>query len=67
MDYSVTSALGNAMQMQQARTAQDVQVTMIKKAQDIQSSQAAALLQTLPGPLPLASEGTLGTQLNVMA
>ena len=67
MDVSVSAMVSGAMQMQQARVAQDVQVTMIKKAQNIQTTQATALLQTLPGNLPLATQGTLGTQLNVMA
>lgn len=67
MDMSVTAAATGVMQMQQARANQDAQVNMIKMSQDLETVQAANLLQTLPGPLPLASEGTLGTQLNVMA
>lgn len=67
MDMSVTAAATGVMQMQQARANQDAQVNMIKMSQDMEKVQAANLLQTLPGSLPLASEGTLGTQLNVMA
>lgn len=49
---------------------QDVQITVLKKAIDVQASAAAALLQSLPQPtgaLPLATQGNLGTQLNTTA
>lgn len=67
MDVSVTAAVSGVMQVQQARANQEAQVNMLKMAQDMEKVQAANLLQTLPGNLPLATQGALGTQLNVMA
>jgi hypothetical protein len=49
---------------------QDVQINVLKKAMNAQASAAAALIQALPQPtgaLPLATSGTLGTQLNTRA
>ena len=53
--------------MRQVQTAQNVQMTVLKKALDIQKSSAAAMLQGLTGPLPLATEGSVGTKVNVLA
>jgi len=55
---------------QASPTAQAVQVSVLKKALTLEAANAQALLQALPQPpaaLPLATEGTLGTQLNVRA
>ena len=53
--------------MRQVQTAQNVQMTVLKKALDIQKSSAAAMLQGLTGPLPLAPAGPVGTKANVLA
>lgn len=46
---------------------QQVQVSVLKKALDVQASGALALLQALPTAMPLAPSGSLGTQVNVYA
>jgi hypothetical protein len=67
MDISPAAAVQAVEQMRQAQDTQQVQVAVLKKAMDVQSSAALALLQAVPGPLPLASSGPLGTQLNLLA
>lgn len=47
--------------------AEAAQVLVLKKAMDLQQSNAAALLQTLPAPVPLASSGPLGRNVNAYA
>ena len=43
-----------------------INITVLKKALDVQASAAATLLQALPQPA-LATSGTLGTQVNTFA
>jgi Putative motility protein len=46
------------------------QLMVLKKALDVQAGAAAALIQALPqppGPLPLATDGNLGTLVNTLA
>lgn len=57
------AALVNASTQMQQQVAQAAQVLVLKKAMDIQSNSAVALVQSLP----LATSGPLGTQLNTMA
>ncbi len=64
MDVSTTALVNAAVQTQQANLAQDVQVSVLKKALDVQASGAMALLQAIPVSLPLANSGSLGTQVN---
>lgn len=67
MDVALTNAIVNtATAMSQSQTAQAVQVHVLRKAMDMQESAAATLLQALPQP-PLATSGTLGTQVNTYA
>jgi Putative motility protein len=47
-------------------TAESAQIAVMKKARDLQSANAATLLQSLPQPA-LASSGTLGTNVNTYA
>jgi hypothetical protein len=63
MDISVTALVNASTQMQQNQVAQTAQILVLKKAMDIQTTTALALLQTLP----LATSGNLGTQVNAMA
>jgi Putative motility protein len=51
----------------QATAAQDVQLAVLKKAMDMQGSGMLSLLQGVTGNLPLASSGSVGTQLNLLA
>ena len=70
MDVSPSGLTQAAMAVSGAQTTQAVQVSVLKKALNIEAAGAQALLQALPQPapqLPLATQGNLGTQLNVMA
>lgn len=67
MDASVSAIVNVSTQMQQTQLAQAAQIMVLKKAMDIQATGAMTLLQALPGNLPLASGGHLGTQVNTMA
>ncbi len=51
----------------QAGAAQDVQLAVLKKAMDLQGAGAISLLNSLAGNLPLATSGSVGTQLNLLA
>ena len=42
-------------------------VAMLRKSLDLQASNAAQLIQSLPQTAPLASSGQLGTRLNAYA
>lgn len=70
MDVSPAGLVQVAVSQSQARTEQDVQVAVLKRALSAEASGALALLQALPpvpsatGPQPLATEGALGTRLN---
>ncbi|MBV5296806.1 MAG: putative motility protein [Rhodoferax sp.] len=67
MDASISALVNASTQMQQTQVAQSAQILVLKKAMDLQAAGALALLQALPGNLPLASSGNLGTQVNAMA
>ncbi len=64
MDVSPAALVNAAVQTQPANLAQEVQVSVLKKALDVQESGAMALLQAIPATLPLATSGALGTQVN---
>ena len=67
MDTALTnSIIHTATALSAAQTSEAVNVTVLKKAIDIQADAAATLLQALPQP-SLATSGTLGTQVNVYA
>ena len=67
MDGITNAILDAAGQAQTAKLAQDVQVSVLKKALDQQGAGMMTLLQSATGPLPLATSGPLGTQVNVLA
>jgi hypothetical protein len=64
MDVTPAGLVNAAVEMKQAQNAQAVQVSVLKKAMDVQATAALSLLQAMPGNLPLASSGSLGTQVN---
>ena len=66
MDVTPTAAVTAALDMQAAADSQHVQVAVLKKTLDTQAQAALTLLQAVPGPLPLATSGHLGTQFNRM-
>ena len=63
MDISPAALVNASTQMQQSQVAQTAHDLVLKKAMDIQATGALALLQALP----LATSGSLGTQVNTMA
>jgi len=67
MDVSPAALINASTQMQQSQVAQTAQVLVLKKAMEFQASGAMALIQALPANLPLATSGSVGTQVNVMA
>ena len=67
MDISPAAFVNASTQIEQNKAAQSVQILVLKKAMDLQASGAMALLQALPGNLPLATGGNLGTQVNTLA
>ena len=71
MDVALSNAIVNtATQMASAQTSDAVNIAMLKKALDMQETAAATMLdtmvQSMPQP-PLATSGTLGTQVNTFA
>lgn len=68
MDMSVSPALmvDRVLQSKQGQTEQEVQIKVMKKAMDMQESASAALLNAVASPLPLASGGAVGTQVNAL-
>lgn len=67
MDIALTNSLLHiASASAQAQTAQAVQLTVLKKAMDLQEGAAAALLQAVP-QAPSANLGPLGMRLDTFA
>lgn len=66
MDVSPTAFVHAVAEMQRDQTTSDVQIAVLKKAMDVQSSSAMVMLNALPANLPLASGGALGTQVNAL-
>lgn len=69
MDISPNQAVSMAMSMQQGSSHQDVQISMLKKAMDVQSQSAMALIESLPSAAP-SSKGlpaNLGNNINTSA
>lgn len=64
MDITPNALVGATVSMQQALTAQQVQVAVLRRTLDMQAISALTLLQAVPGSLPLATSGSLGTQVN---
>jgi hypothetical protein len=62
-----TSIASASSQAQQGTVAEAAQLLVLKKAMNIEASSALALLQSVPGNLPLATSGNLGTKVNTTA
>ncbi|MFP4061879.1 MAG: putative motility protein [Halochromatium sp.] len=73
MDASVNNAVSASMYMNQAQTAQQVQMQVFRDALDNQQQQVTALMESATAGFGaesgshLASEGHLGTQVNTYA
>jgi hypothetical protein len=66
MNIANTPAVQSASAAAQGQTSDALNILVLKKALDAQAA-AAALIQALPQSLPLATEGSLGTQVNTFA
>lgn len=66
MDVSPALLVDRVVQSRNSQTAQGVQIHVLKKAMDMQESASMALLNGVTGSLPLASGGSVGTQLNTL-
>jgi len=66
MDVSPALLVDRVLQTQQGQTTQEAQIRVLKKAMDLQESASAALLNFVAGQLPLATEGSVGTQVNAL-
>jgi hypothetical protein len=66
LDVSPAALVDSVVQTRADMGAQQVQISVMKKAMDAQASTAAALLNSVPAPLPLATAGALGTKVNAL-
>ena len=67
MDILSVANVHSTAPIDQNQLRQEAGILVLKKAIDIQKSGVTDLLNALPTELPLASSGTLGTQLNTLA
>ena len=67
MDITSLAVSPAAMTATQGSPAEAAQVLMLRKAMDMQSSSAAAMIEALPQPAALASSGSLGRNVNTYA
>lgn len=71
MDVSLASNIvSTATAMASAKTSDAVNIAMLKKALDVQEAAADTMLEAMVQSVPqpqLATEGTLGTQVNTFA
>ena len=68
LDMTISPAVlvDRVLQTRNHQTSQDAQIDLLKKALDMQSSASQVLLNAVVGDLPLASDGSLGTQVNAL-
>ena len=66
MDMNISPALlvDRVLQTRNNQSSQDAQINLLIKAMEVQESASHALLNAVVGDLPLASDGSLGTQVN---
>lgn len=67
MDASISSTVSASLTMNQAQTHQEVQTSMLKGALENQKQQAATLMESVSAGPSLATEGSVGTQINTQA
>lgn len=69
MDIAVATAsmIDRVLQMRQDQTLQAVQIAVLRQTLDTQAATSAALLESVSGDLPLATEGMVGTRVNTRA
>jgi len=67
MDTSVNNVVAQSQALSQAQTAQQAQMKIFKEALDNQQQQVTALLDSAAISPQLASDGSVGTQINTYA
>lgn len=67
MDITNSMSVSAATMAAQSDTADAVNVAVLKKAMNAQEAGALALINAIPQPPQLATEGTLGRNLNAYA
>lgn len=67
MDISVNAAVNSALQMQQVQVEQEKQALLLKQAMQSEAATVQQLLQPAAPTPALASEGSIGTQINTFA
>ncbi|MGM0702538.1 MAG: putative motility protein [Pseudomonadota bacterium] len=67
MDSAVNSAVGSSLGLEQAQSAQQAQMQVLKEALESQKDQVSALMESAGAEPELADEGSLGTQINAYA
>jgi len=67
MDITNSTAVSTVVTQSQGETADSVNLLVLRKALDVQQDGAMALLNALPQPPALATEGSVGRHLNTYA
>ena len=67
MDLTTLAVNPAAVTATQGSPAEAAQLLVLRKAMDMQSSSAAAMIEALPRPAALASSGSLGRNVNTYA
>lgn len=67
MDIANTPSVNVATRYAQADQADAVNILVLRKAMDVQAAGAMALLNALPQPPALATDGSLGRHVNTYA
>ena len=66
MDISPISSVNNVLNLDAQQAGQEASLLVLKKALAMQESGVTDLLEAIPTNLPLATSGSLGTQLNLL-
>ncbi|WNL43865.1 putative motility protein [Halomonas sp. PAMB 3264] len=69
MDIAASNAVSQALYMNQAQTAEQAQMQLFRQALDMQAQQVTEVLASanMTAQPDLATEGSLGTQINTYA
>ncbi|GHC37106.1 putative motility protein [Aidingimonas halophila] len=67
MDGTIEGAAGASMAMQQSQVMQEAQTKVFKEAMESQENQIATLMDSASQAPQLATEGSVGTQINTFA
>ncbi len=67
MDVAVSNMVNATLDMRQAQSIQQAQFGFFKEALDGQAAQITALMESVDFDQPLATSGSIGTQINTTA